>query len=55
MLIIVEIAFPERVLHPDKFSWGVLYENLSGWQEPTTKNDEVVSRSYNLYKYSKLY
>ena len=55
MLIIVEIAFPESVPHPDKFSWGALYELLSGWQEPTTKNDEVISRSSNLYKYLKLY
>ena len=27
--------FPERFPHPDMYSWGISFEYLSGWPEPT--------------------
>ena len=30
-----EIIFPERFPHSDKCLWGISYEYLSGWPEPT--------------------
>ena len=31
------LIFPKRFPHPYKYSWGISYEYLPGWPEPTKK------------------
>ena len=36
----LRLIFPKRLPHPYKYSWGISYEHLPGWPEPT--QEEII-------------
>ena len=52
---LIKIIFPERFPHPDKCSWGISCDYLSGWPEPTEEKIIKLFVLYYLHKFLKLY